>query len=92
MLYDVPADNMTQGVHGTIEQLKHLGEHVDRKNKKNDATARIPRRKKNGDEGDGSGSVILNIEIHTEIARTSELGQVPIDDAGDPDAQQDGEE
>jgi hypothetical protein len=87
VLYDVPADNVTHGVHGTVKQLKHLGEYVDRKYNEDDTTARIARRKKNGDERDRSSSVILNIEIHTEIPRASEFGEVPIDDAGDADTQ-----
>ena len=92
MLYDVAADNMTQGVYGTVKQFKDLGEYVDSEYSEDDATARIPRREKDGDKGDRSGSVILNIEIYTEISRSSEFGDVPIYDAGDPDAQQDGQE
>jgi len=92
MFNDVAADNVTHGVHGTVKQLEHLGEYVDSEYKKNDSTARITRREKDGDERNSSGSVVLNIEIHAEIARASEFGHVPIDDAGDADAQQDGQE
>ena len=90
MFNDVPADNVTQGVHGTVKQLKHLGKYVDREYNEDDAAARIARREKDGDEWDRSGSVILNIKIYTEIPRAAEFGHVPIDDAGDTDAQQDG--